>query len=66
MEKSAKAKRFMVDCRSHPSVNNCSLKIEGTKEEVLKAAVRHAVEDHQHKDTPQLRKMLEIELKAAD
>jgi predicted small metal-binding protein len=55
--------RKTIDCREHPSVNNCSLKISGTEEEVLKVAVRHAVEEHEHEDTPELQKMLKEGLK---
>jgi hypothetical protein len=46
--------RVFVDCREIPSDNNCSLKISGTPDEVLKAAVMHAVASHGHKDTPEL------------
>ena len=50
--------RTFVDCREFPSENNCSLKISGTKEEVLAAAVQHAVSSHGHQDSPELRGML--------
>ena len=50
--------RTFVDCREFPSENNCSLKISGTKEEVLTAAVQHAVSSHGHQDSPTLREML--------
>ena len=50
--------RTFVDCREFPSDNNCSLKISGTKEEVLVAAVQHAVASHGHKDGPELREAL--------
>ena len=55
--------RKVADCRLHPSVNNCSLTIAGTEQEVLKAAVRHAVHDHGHKDSPALRKQIKAMLK---
>ena len=55
--------RKVADCRDHPSVNNCSLTIAGTEHEVMKAAVRHAVEDHEHKDTPELHRMIKAGLK---
>jgi predicted small metal-binding protein len=38
-----------------PSEKNCSLTIAGTEEEVVAVAVRHAIEDHGHQDTPELR-----------
>ena len=50
--------RMFVDCREYPSENNCSLKISGTKEEVLTAAVQHAVASHGHADTPEFRESL--------
>jgi len=31
--------RKSIDCRDYPSEKNCSLKISGTEEEVLDAAV---------------------------
>ena len=50
--------RKLVDCRRMPSDRNCSLTIAGTEEEVMTVAVRHAVEDHGHADTPELREMI--------
>lgn len=47
--------RKVADCRLMPSEKNCSLTIAGTEEEVLAVAVRHAVEDHGHQDTPEMR-----------
>jgi len=54
----ANAKRKTVDCRQFPSESGCTLAIAGTEEEVLKVAVRHAVEEHGHQDTPELREQL--------
>jgi len=50
--------RKMLDCRRMPSERNCSLTIAGTEEEVLTVAVRHAVEEHGHVNTPELRDQL--------
>lgn len=50
--------RVTADCRKHPSEKNCSLTITGTEEEVLAVAFRHAVQEHGHKDTPELRSQL--------
>ena len=47
--------RVMADCRRWPSDINCSLTIIGEEEEVLRAAVEHAVSAHGHEDTPELR-----------
>ena len=56
--------RKVIDCRDYPSENGCTLRISGSAQEVLKAAVRHAVEDHGHKDTPELRKQIKAMLKS--
>jgi hypothetical protein len=53
------AARKVVDCRLYPSESNCTLTIVGTKDEVLKAAVEHAVSSHGHEDTPELRNQIE-------
>ena len=49
------AQRKSIDCRDYPSDKNCSLKISGTEDEVLDAAVQHAVSAHGHENTPELR-----------
>jgi predicted small metal-binding protein len=48
----------MADCRQMPSETNCSLTISGTEEEVLRVATRHAIEEHGHQDSPELRDQL--------
>jgi predicted small metal-binding protein len=55
--------RVFIDCSEQPSDSACTLYIAGSRDEVLKAAVQHAVASHGHKDTPELRKMLESGLK---
>jgi predicted small metal-binding protein len=57
------ATRKSIDCRNYPSENNCSLKISGTEEEVLDAAVQHAVSAHGHKESAELRQQLRSMLK---
>jgi len=57
------AQRKMIDCRLYPSEKNCSLAISGTEDEVLDAAVLHAVSAHGHQDTPELRGQLRVILK---
>ncbi len=57
------ATRKSIDCRDHPSENNCSLKISGTEEEVLDAAVQHAVSAHGHRESAELRQELRSMLK---
>lgn len=55
--------RKSIDCRNYPSEKNCSLKISGTEEEVLDAAVLHAVSVHGHVNTPELREQIKQMLK---
>jgi predicted small metal-binding protein len=55
--------RKSVDCREYPSEKNCSLKISGTEDEVLDAAVQHAVSAHGHENTAELKEQLRQSLK---
>ncbi len=55
--------RKSIDCRNHPSEKKCTLKISGTEEEVLDAAVEHAVSVHGHKGSPELRQQLKTMLR---
>jgi hypothetical protein len=57
------AQRKSIDCRNYPSEKNCSLKITGTEEELLDAAVQHAVSAHGHKNSPELRDQIKSMLK---
>jgi predicted small metal-binding protein len=63
MIKMAKGKRKVADCRLYPSEKNCSLLIAGTEDEVMRVAVRHAIEEHGHKDSAQLRKEIKATLR---
>jgi len=54
----ASQQRKSVDCRLYPSENKCTLKIAGTEEEVLDAAVQHAVSAHGHANKPELREQI--------
>ena len=48
--------RYSIDCRNTPSEKNCTVAISAdSKQELLDAAVQHAVAVHGHKDSPQLR-----------
>jgi predicted small metal-binding protein len=60
------AQRKSIDCRDYPSEKNCSLKISGTEEEVLDAAVKHAATVHGHENTPELREQIRSMLKNSD
>ena len=55
--------RVFLDCRDLPNENDCTLYISGSKKEVLKTAIKHSIEEHGHKDTPELRKQLKAMLK---
>ena len=55
--------RKSIDCRHYPSENNCSLKISGTEEEVLDAALQHATSVHGHENAPELREQIKSMLK---
>jgi predicted small metal-binding protein len=57
------AQRKSIDCRDYPSEKNCSLKISGTEDEVLDAAVQHAASAHGHENTPELRDQVKSMLK---
>jgi predicted small metal-binding protein len=48
----------MVDCRSMPSEIGCTLTIAGEEDELLDAAVAHAVDKHGHENTPELREQI--------
>ena len=51
--------RKYIDCREYPSEMNCTLALcADTEQELLEAAVQHAVAVHQHQDTPEFRQQL--------
>jgi predicted small metal-binding protein len=56
--------RKIMDCRDVPSEKGCTLTIAGEEDEVLRAAVMHAVDAHGHRDTPEFRQQLKGALKA--
>jgi len=47
--------RKSIDCRDYPSEIGCTLRLEGSEDEVLDAAVNHAITKHGHTDSPELR-----------
>ncbi|MEJ3655904.1 DUF1059 domain-containing protein [Actinomycetes bacterium KLBMP 9759] len=47
--------RMTMDCRTMPSESGCSLVLVGEPDEVLRAAVAHAVDVHGHTDGEALR-----------
>jgi predicted small metal-binding protein len=51
--------RKFIDCREYPSEMNCTMFMSAdSEEELLEAAVQHAVTVHGHTDTPELRSTL--------
>jgi len=51
--------RKYIDCREYPSEMNCTIAMSAdSEEELMEAAVQHAVAVHGEKDTPELREML--------
>ena len=50
--------RVMADCRRFESDSNCQLTIIGPADDVVAAAVQHAVASHGHEDTPEMREQL--------
>lgn len=51
--------RTFIDCREFPSDMHCSVALSAdTEQELLDAAVQHAVAVHHHADTPELRQQL--------
>jgi predicted small metal-binding protein len=54
---------MMIDCREVPSDSGCGLVIAGERDEVLRAAVAHAVDVHGHADDADLRSGIEAALR---
>ncbi|MDH3513577.1 MAG: DUF1059 domain-containing protein [Gammaproteobacteria bacterium] len=51
--------RKFIDCRDFPSEMRCTVAIfADSEQELLEAAVQHAVLFHGHQDTPELRTQL--------
>jgi predicted small metal-binding protein len=51
--------RKYIDCREVPSESKCSITIAAdTEQELMDAAVQHAVAVHGHQDTPEFRQQL--------
>lgn len=56
--------RKFVDCRQYPSENNCSIAISADSDnELVEAAVQHAVAVHKHVDNEELRSWLRSAIK---
>ena len=57
------SQRKVIDCRLYPSEKGCTVSIEGAEEEVLEAAMLHAITAHGHTDGPELRQQLRTLMK---
>ena len=55
--------RKYIDCREFDSQSSCSLRICGTADEVLAAAVEHGVSAHGYRGWEELRLVLRAALK---
>jgi predicted small metal-binding protein len=56
--------RKYIDCRDYPSESKCTVAISADSEnEVLEAAVQHAVKVHGHEDTREFRDQLRQAIK---
>lgn len=52
--------RQFIDCREFPSDINCTVALSADSEqELIEAAVQHAVSVHHHEDTPEFRQQLQ-------
>jgi len=58
--------RKAIDCRDYPSERGCTLRMEGSEEELLEAAVNHAITTHGHTDNPELREQIRGLLKPVE
>jgi hypothetical protein len=56
-------KRTSIDCRDFPNEIGCTLLISGSTKEVFNIALRHAIEEHGHKETNELRKQIKAMMK---
>jgi predicted small metal-binding protein len=55
--------RKVADCRDFPSEMNCTLRISGEEEEVVRAAGEHAASVHGHTNNAELRQQIRSMLK---
>lgn len=46
-----------MDCSDDPD-SNCTVRISGTKDEVMRVAMRHATKDHKYPDTEETKNKL--------
>jgi predicted small metal-binding protein len=59
--------RKYIDCREAPSEMNCTVGIAAdSEEELVEAAVQHAVAVHSHEDNAELRSMIREGIKETE
>jgi predicted small metal-binding protein len=57
--------RKYIDCREYPSESKCTVAISADGEdELVEAAVHHAIQVHGHTDTPEFRQQLRQAIKS--
>jgi predicted small metal-binding protein len=56
--------RKYIDCREFDYYSGCSLRISGTEDEVIAAAVEHAVSSHGYSGGEELRMVLRVALRS--
>jgi predicted small metal-binding protein len=62
-EKGTDMGRKIADCRDFPSESGCTLTIAGEEDEVMTAAMQHAVSVHGHEDSAEVEDWLRQNLK---
>jgi predicted small metal-binding protein len=51
--------RKFIDCRNFPSDTKCTVAISADSvDELVNAATQHAIQVHQHQDSPELRQQI--------
>jgi len=59
--------RKYIDCREFPSETNCTIAISADSEdELVSAAVQHAVQVHGHQDSPDFRTQIRSVIKEGE
>jgi hypothetical protein len=59
--------RTHIDCRAFPSAMNCTVALAAdSDDELLEAAVQHAITIHGHHDSPELRAQLRTLFRAGE
>ena len=57
-------KNVYMDCAEDPQ-SNCTVKISGSEDEVMRVSMRHAVEDHKYPNNKDTRNKLKSMIKAS-